>query len=96
METKYEEPSNGPTSIDEIITYEDNEKAMYVICSGLSKVEREKFGSLKISNGIWKRLGDVYEGNETVKLLMKLEANRRYENLNMEDKRRYCKLFPKI
>ena len=85
VETKYVEPKNGPSSIDDIYSYEENEKARYAIYSALSKTELTKYISLGTTYKVWEKLKDIYEGNDGVKLSKKLTTKRRYENLKMEE-----------
>ena len=75
-EKKYVASVSGPSSTNDIYACEENEKVRYAIYSALSKTEQTKFISLGTSYEVWKKLEDIYEGNDRVKFSKKLTTKR--------------------
>lgn len=72
VETKYFQPVNGITTPDEIQAYEENKKSRYAIFSVLSKIELTKVIYLNTTYEVYKKMKDIYEGNERVNLTKRL------------------------
>lgn len=96
VETKYVQLTNGPTTLDEVEAYEENERERYDIFSVVSKIESKKVVDLDTAYEVWERLKSIYEGNERVKLSKMQTTKGRYENLKMEEGGGVERYFQKV
>ncbi|XP_059067707.1 uncharacterized protein LOC131858475 [Cryptomeria japonica] len=83
----YNAPQNGPTTIDEIKTYESDAKDTIAIVTCLNDAIFSKVIEVKLAKEIWEKLKSLCEGDEKTKQAKLINLKHKFGNVRMcEDK----------
>ena len=92
----YKEPTNGPTSDDEIEECENNGRVVNAILAGLSESEFYKVMNYTSTKDMWDKLATIYQGDSKVKQ-QKLQTYRiQFEGLKMTEKENIIACFQRV
>jgi len=80
---EYNPPEKGPSTPDELKDTENNLRAKEALLSALIDSKMTNVFGLKTTHEIWKKLENLYEGDEYVKCAKLQSLRGKFENLRM-------------